>query len=757
MNSSRASYLRTLFTLSLFLVQFSPLATPSSWALDSVTVQLKWTHAFQFAGYYAAKELGYYQEAGLDVNFQEAQPGVDAVTEVMTGNANFGVGTSSLLLAKKAGQPVVVLAVIFQHSPYILISGSQGNTANIHDIAGKRIMMEPLSNELRAYLKREGIPIEGIIQQEHSFNPQDLIDGKTDAISAYVTNQPYFLKQAKYRYEAYSPRSAGIDFYGDNLFTSEHEIKQHPNRVKAFRAASLRGWEYAMAHPEEIIELIRKKYSSTKTADYLRFEAAQMAPLIQEALIAIGYMNPGRWRHIADTYSEIGMLPKDFQLNGFLYEPNPQIDLRRIYIYLAIALLALGIISGIALYFLRINKRLKRSQAELTATLEAIPDLLFELDEEGNYLEIKTTHSTLFTAKIQKLIGKNIKDVLPPEATSTLMECLLAAGQSGSDYGRVILLPLNQNEFHFELSVARKTSAHSGYNRFIVLARDITARVVAENKIRVLNEDLEARVLTRTAELATARSEAESANAVKTGFMANVSHEMRTPLTGILGFAEIGKMRATKAQATNFVEYFENIKSSGQRLHKLVESLLTLTSQSLENHAGIAADQLEPVDLESIVFECTVSMDKIAKQKDQCIVLEKNAEFTQLHGDPVRLRQAIEYLIHNALRYSAPGKNVNLLLSNNFSNRSPGKPSLILEILDEGCGIPEAELTAIFEPFYESSRTATGSGGTGLGLPLSHSIIKRHQGTLTASNRESGGANFKIQLPCAPQMASSLQ
>ena len=217
-------------------------------ARDAVTLQLKWSHAFQFAGYYAALEKGYYRDAGLDVALQEAQPGDDPLRKVLDGKAQYGVGNSSLLLARKSGQPVVALAVIFQHSPLVLIARQKGPAQGIQDLAGKRVMIEPQCDELLAYLKQEGISPDNIIRTEHSFTPQDLIDGKVDAISAYDTNEPYFLDRAGFAYHTYTPRSVGIDFYGDNLFTSEQELKNHPARVKAFRAASLRGWNYAMAH-----------------------------------------------------------------------------------------------------------------------------------------------------------------------------------------------------------------------------------------------------------------------------------------------------------------------------------------------------------------------------------------------------------------------------------------------------------------------------------------------------------------------------
>ena len=101
-----------------------------------------------------------------------------------------------------------------------------------------------------------------------------------------------------------------------------------------------------MEHPAELIELILKKYSPSISREYLQFEVAQMAPLVRADLVTVGYMNPGRWRHIADTYSEIGMLPENFALGDFLYEANPETDLSRVYAYLALAVLGIGLASG---------------------------------------------------------------------------------------------------------------------------------------------------------------------------------------------------------------------------------------------------------------------------------------------------------------------------------------------------------------------------------------------------------------------------
>ena len=193
---------------------------------------------------------------------------------------------------------------------------------------------------------------------------QDLIDAKTDALSAYQTNEPFFLDRAGVNYQVYTPRAAGIDFYGDNLFTSERELQQHADRTKAFRAASLRGWQYAMEHPDETVDLLVRKYGNEEERARYRYEAAQMAFLVRADLVALGYMNPGRWRHIADTYADMGMLPVNYSLEGFLYDPNPEIDLRPLYAGLAAALALAVLVSGIALYVVRMNRRLARSAQE---------------------------------------------------------------------------------------------------------------------------------------------------------------------------------------------------------------------------------------------------------------------------------------------------------------------------------------------------------------------------------------------------------
>jgi len=287
----------------------------STRTLTPVTLQLKWKHQFQFAGYYAALERGYYEEVGLDVTIVQAEPGIDPVYNVLEGRADFGVGTSELMLLHARGEPVVVLAVIFQHSPLVLLTLEDSDIQSLHDLVGKRVMIEPMSAELFAYFALENIPVDRLEIQDHTFSANALLRGETDAISAYVTDEPFELREAGRRYHVYSPRAAGIDFYGDNLFTTRRMLREHPERVRAFREASLRGWEYAMQHPEELARLIHDEISQRHSLDHLRFEAMQMERLLLPDLVEIGYMHEGRWRHIAEVYTREGMMPDDYSMD----------------------------------------------------------------------------------------------------------------------------------------------------------------------------------------------------------------------------------------------------------------------------------------------------------------------------------------------------------------------------------------------------------------------------------------------------------
>ena len=332
-------------------------------AADAVTLQLKWNHQFEFAGYYAAQQQGYYRDAGLDVTLLPAAPGTDPVTSVLAGTAQYGVGNSSLLLRRGAGQPLVVLASVFQHSAAVLFARRLADGSPRPVLAGTRLMLNANNVELIAYLKQQGVALDDLTLLPQGPNAAALISGRADVISGYLTETPYQLDLARVPYDVLAPRNAGIDVYGDLLYTTEAELREHPARAEALRAATLRGWSYALAHPQAVIELILTRYPQQHSREHLQYEARQTLPLLDNGVVELGYSNPGRWHAIAATYSALGLLPAGTRLDGFLYQaPTPMTRWTAIALAALAALLLAGI--GFGWRARRMDHALRATEAE---------------------------------------------------------------------------------------------------------------------------------------------------------------------------------------------------------------------------------------------------------------------------------------------------------------------------------------------------------------------------------------------------------
>jgi diguanylate cyclase (GGDEF)-like protein len=341
-------------------------ATAISVDATPVRLQLKWRHQFQFAGFYAALEKGYYREAGFDVTIVPASPGTDPVDVLLKGGADFGIASSELVLRYAKGDPVVVLATIFQHSPLTLFVRADTGIQAVRDLAGRKVALAPWETEIFAYLQREQVPLERLQLVQHDYSVNSLVQGRVDALAGYETDESYYLQQSGGQYRQFSPRSSGVDFYGDTLFSTRAMVMSHPEWAEAFRAASLRGWEYAMSHQEEIAELIHAKYAPDLPVDKLRFEAESMVPLVRSDLVELGHTHVGRWQHIFDVYRELGLVPEGTRpdIRGLIYQPPTPRDLRWLLWVLAVAALILAVVIWIARRFYRLNWRLRQQLDE---------------------------------------------------------------------------------------------------------------------------------------------------------------------------------------------------------------------------------------------------------------------------------------------------------------------------------------------------------------------------------------------------------
>jgi len=297
---------------------------------QAVTLQLKWYHQFQFAGYYIAKEKGFYKDVGLQVHIQEGSESIDPVSILTEKKAEYAVTTSRSLQQIAEGAKLLYLAAIYQSSPFALMALKKSNITKLRDIKGKRLMSsenEYLDISLLTMLHSHHIDMGDIKLIQNSFNIDDLIDEKVDLMSVYISNEPYAVKQKGYEPQLFIPYEYGYDLYNDLLTTTQEEARLHPQRVEAFKEASLKGWEYAFSHIEETVDLIYKKYNTQhKSKEAFLYEANVLKRLAYRGVEKIGTIEVQRLQTIVDYYKLFGYLKGSdtFNLSTLIFQNKDQ-------------------------------------------------------------------------------------------------------------------------------------------------------------------------------------------------------------------------------------------------------------------------------------------------------------------------------------------------------------------------------------------------------------------------------------------------
>lgn len=272
------------------------------------------------------------------------------------------------------------------------------------------------------------------------------------------------------------------------------------------------------------------------------------------------------------------------------------------------------------------------------------------------------------------------------------------------------------------------------------------------SEIEDANINLENKVKERTAQLEQAKSRAESSNKAKTEFLRNMSHEFRTPLHAMNSFSIYGMKEAETAERSELHKYFSRILSGTNRLLKLVDGLLSLAK--LESGQEIFA--LEKGNLKTVIDTVLAEEQALIKDKQVSIEVIPPTINTEAVFDNDKMIQVITNIMGNALKFTPPGKRITISFGQTVQpdpKRSGALiPCVTVSVSDQGIGIPESELSKIFDKFVQSSRTNTGAGGTGLGLTIAKNIMTGHDGTITVHNNTTGsGATFTVILPYLAQ------
>jgi len=324
---------RLLYTFFVMLLLL-PATGYCSDQLAPVSLKLIWKHQFQFAGYYMAIHKGYYRDAGLELDISEYSDNIDPVEEVLSQRSDFAIGRSTILAQKAGGADIVALLAAYQSSPLMLLTSKASGITRPQDLHGKRIMMTPDAEkqvELMAMLQQAEITDANFIRQNHSFNVQSLIKGDTDAMASYISNEPFQLEQLGIGYNIIHPKDFGFSMYSDLLFTSETYLKQYPERVAAFRQASIRGWHYAFEHVEETADIIQQHYNSqNKSREALIYEGKTLKEMAFSTG-EFGSISSEKLGIMLQLYLLFNLIDADYNIDNFIYkfQQSEQLDLSR--------------------------------------------------------------------------------------------------------------------------------------------------------------------------------------------------------------------------------------------------------------------------------------------------------------------------------------------------------------------------------------------------------------------------------------------
>ena len=322
--------MRLLSLSLLLLLSLSSLAKAEA-PLEKVSVMLQWKHQFEFAGFYAAIEKGYYQDAGLEVQLIEPE-GLQSPTEkVLDGTVNYAVAGSSATLEYLEGQPIVLLANFFKRSPLAIVA--QPDIKTPQDLKG-RTMMAPLQSgfkevSLLAMLKHFGVTLDMIDFKTPNYQLQSFLDKEVDAFVIFTTNELFDLEKLDIPFTLLDPIQYGFSDYDVNLITTQKEWSEFPERSQRFKEATIKGWQYALNHPTEVIDWILEKYNSqNKTREHLMYEARATHQVMLPELYPIGSIDLQRLNLTGRTLRENGLLAPEIVLDFENFISNHQIAKR---------------------------------------------------------------------------------------------------------------------------------------------------------------------------------------------------------------------------------------------------------------------------------------------------------------------------------------------------------------------------------------------------------------------------------------------
>ncbi|MFW5836920.1 MAG: PAS domain S-box protein, partial [Desulfovibrionaceae bacterium] len=414
----------------------------------------------------------------------------------------------------------------------------------------------------------------------------------------------------------------------------------------------------------------------------------------------------------------------------------------------------------------RAEQALRESESRYRALFESAQDAIF-LMHEGRVADANQASLDIFRGAAEDFLGKRPEEFAPPcqpdgSPSDILARRYMEAAMAGEPlFFDWISTRFDGELFEGEVSLSRVKSPERTY--LLSLVRDVTERNQSARELARLNQNLEIMVEERNQELSRKAQELEQANrrlremdALKSGLLATVAHDIRAPLTSVLGFARlvdrdfkrrfeplVGDDEKLQRYARRIRENLAIIANEGGRLTRLINDFLDL-SRIESGRMEWRDERLRPGE----VVDQAVSAVSATFETNPGLGLDVDRDFPDgtLMADPDRLQQVLVNLLDNAAKFSGSGQ-VRLFVSRQSEDR------LRFTIQDSGPGIPTEDLERIFDKFHRvrsSDTLAQQPKGAGLGLAICRRIVEHYGGGVWAESQPGHGSAFHVELPAAP-------